>query len=79
MIAPTCEISGFELLVKQLEYEVRTYREVLRLKEKGLKDSEVAERVGIRTSEVSTVTAKKFEKATKKLFSYKCGGLNYEK
>jgi hypothetical protein len=45
-------LSAFEYMVKQLEYEVRTGEEVIRLKEQGKSNEEISELVGITASEV---------------------------
>lgn len=58
-------------MVIQLEYEVRTLQMIIDLREQGVHEQEIAERVGIGKSEVRIVTKGKLNKAKEQLRKYR--------
>ncbi|MGX6441863.1 hypothetical protein ACWM35_01350 [Neobacillus sp. K501] len=63
-------LSAFEYLVKQLEYEVRTGEEVLRLKDEGKTFDEISEIVGITPTEVRSIRPIRVERLKEQFESY---------
>ncbi|MFC4022707.1 hypothetical protein ACFOUV_02605 [Oceanobacillus longus] len=70
-----CRLNGFEFMVKQLEYEVETIKEIVKLKNEGIKASKIAELVGVLSSEIPYATQIKLKKMQEQLAIYK-GGMN---
>ncbi|AQX56044.1 hypothetical protein [Priestia flexa] len=80
-------MTGFDFMIKQLDYHVQTLEMILNLKNEGKSNEEISEIVGVSLAEVKRTRPKHLSEAKEKLSQYKgvdnmknnpYDGLNYE-
>lgn len=65
------KMNAYQMLIKQMEYEVETLETVLRMKDEGKSDKEISEFIGIGKTEVRLIKPAKLKKFKKQLNQYK--------